>query len=93
MKKGFISHSPMKRRAENALEIRNFQGENYIWYCISYTDKDENKVYYSSIAKENDDAKDEVIYSEKVDGPFVCCNIQEFSEIMQNIELKTASRE
>lgn len=53
----------------------------------------ENKVYYSSIAKENDDAKDEVIYSEKVDGPFVCCNIQEFSEIMQNIEPKTASRE
>ena len=53
----------------------------------------ENKVYYSSIAKENDDAKDEVIYSEKVDGPFVCCNIQEFSEIMQNIKSKTASRE
>ena len=88
IKEGYTDHW-----AENALEIRNFQGENYIWYCISYTDKDENKVYYSSIAKENDDAKDEVIYSEKVDGPFVCCNIQEFSEIMQNIEPKTASRE
>lgn len=41
----------------------------------------------------NEDTKDEVIYSEKVDGPFVCCNIQEFSEIMQNIKSKTASRE
>ena len=88
IKEGYTDHW-----AENALEIRNFQGENYIWYCITYTDKDDNKVYYSSIAKENDDAKDEVIYSEKVDGPFVCCNIQEFSEIMQNIEPKTASRE
>lgn len=88
IKEGYTDHW-----AENALEIRNFQGENYIWYCISYTDKDENKVYYSSIVKENEDTKDEVIYSEKVDGPFVCCNIQEFSEIMQKIEPKTASRE
>jgi hypothetical protein len=88
IKEGYIDHW-----AEDALEIRNFNGADYIWYCISYTDKDEKKVYYSSIVKENDDAKDEVIYSEKVDGPFVCCNIQEFSEIMQNIEPKTASRE
>ena len=88
IKEGYTDHW-----AENALEIRNFQGENYIWYCISYTDKDENKVYYSSIAKENDDAKDEVIYSEKVDGPFVCCDIQEFAGIMQDLEPKTASRE
>lgn len=88
IKEGYTDHW-----AEDALEIRNFVGADYIWYCISYTDKDDNKVYYSSIVKEIEDAKDEVIYSEKKDGPFVCCDIQEFAGIMQDLEPKTASRE
>ena len=88
IKEGYTDHW-----AEDSLEICNFNGADYIWYCISYTDKDDNKVYYSSIVKEIDDAKDEVIYSEKKDGPFVCCDIQEFAGIMQDLEPKTASRE
>ena len=79
--------------AESALEICNFEGENYIWYCISYKDEDDNKVYYSSIVKEHEDSEDEVVYSQKVEGSFVCCNIQEFAKIMQNIDKKTATRE
>ena len=88
IKEGYTDHW-----AEDSLEIRNFNGADYIWYCISYTDKDDNKVYYSSIVKEIEDAKDEVIYSEKKDGPFVCCDIREFARIMQDLEPKTASRE
>ena len=87
-KEGYTDHW-----AEDSLEIRNFNGTDYIWYCITYTDKDDNKVYYSSIVKQIEDAKDEVIYSEKKDGPFVCCDIQEFAGIMQDLEPKTASRE
>ena len=79
--------------AESALEICNFEGENYIWYCISYKDEDDNKVYYSSIVKEHEDSEDEVVYSQKVEGSFVCCNIQEFAKIMQNKDAKRPSRE
>ncbi|MBO4921318.1 MAG: hypothetical protein J5372_05325 [Lachnospiraceae bacterium] len=79
--------------AESALEICNFEGENYIWYCISYKDEDDNKVYYSSIVKEHEDSEDEVIYSRKVEGPFICCDILKFAKIMQNKDAKRPSRE
>ena len=56
-------------------------GDTYYWFCVAYKDDDGDKTYYSVIAEETDDGR-EVVSAEEVDGPFVCCNLEEFSEML-----------
>ena len=78
---------------ENSVEIQNYNGKTYYWFCVAYTDEAENKTYYSVVAEETESEEEnkapirKVIYSEKVDGPFACCNIREFGKIIPE-ELK-----
>lgn len=78
---------------ENSVEIQNYNGKTYYWFCVAYKDEAENKTYYSVVAEEMESEEEnkapirKVIYSEKVDGPFACCNIREFGKIIPE-ELK-----
>lgn len=73
---GFADHW-----AEDSLEIDNYDGHTYYWFCVAYKDDDGDKTYYSVIAEETDDGR-EVVSAEEVDGPFMCCNLEEFSEML-----------
>lgn len=69
--------------AESSLEIENYEGRTYIWFCIRYEDESENKTYYSAIVEVNEDdpeQKYKVIRKEKVQNSFVCCDLDEFSK-------------
>ena len=69
--------------AESSLEIENYEGRTYIWFCIRYEDESENKTYYSAIVEVNEDdpeQKYKVIRKEKVQDSFVCCDLDEFSK-------------
>lgn len=69
--------------AESSLEIENYEGRTYIWFCIRYEDESENKTYYSAIVEVNEDdpeQKYKVIRKEKVQDSFVCCNLDDFSK-------------
>ena len=67
--------------AESSLEIDNYKGHTYLWFCVAYTDVEDNKTYYSVIAKVTDNGR-EVVSSKQVDGSFVCCDIEEFSSTL-----------
>ena len=67
--------------AESSLEIDNYKGHTYLWFCVAYTDAEDNKTYYSVIAKVTDNGR-EVVSSKQVDGSFVCCDIKEFSRTL-----------
>ena len=67
--------------AENSLEIDNYNGHTYYWFCVAYSDDDGNKTYYSVIAEETDNGR-EVICSQQVDGPFTCSDIEEFGRLL-----------
>ena len=69
--------------AENSLEIDNYNGNTYLWFCVAYKDDGGNKTYYSVIAKVTDNGR-EVVSSKQVDGSFVCCDIEEFSRILES---------
>ena len=69
--------------AESSLEIENYEGRTYIWFCIRYEDESENKTYYSAIVEVNEDdpeQKYKVIRKEKVQNSFVCCDLDDFSK-------------
>ena len=69
--------------AESSLEIENYEGRTYIWFCIRYEDGSENKTYYSAIVEVNEDdpeQKYKVIRKEKVQDSFVCCDLDDFSK-------------
>jgi hypothetical protein len=69
--------------AESSLEIENYEGKTYIWFCIRYEDESENKTYYSAIVEVNEDdpeQKYKVIRKEKVQDSFVCCDLDDFSK-------------
>ena len=74
--------------AVSSLEIENFDGRNYIWFCIRYEDESGSKTYYSAVVKETDSekrsSKYRLIHAEKVPEGFVCCNIDEFRRIMKD---------
>lgn len=63
---------------ESSLEIKNYNGKTYYWFCVRYED-DGVDSYYSTIAVKEGDSRD-VIYSKPVDGRFCCCDIEEFEE-------------
>ena len=69
---------------ESSLEIMNYEGGTYYWFCVAYEDEEENKTYYSAIARKDEDGRN-VIYLQQVDGPFFCCDIKEFTEIMESL--------
>ena len=69
--------------AENSLEIDNYNGNTYLWFCVAYKDDGGNKTYYSVIAKVTDNGR-EVVSSKQVDGSFVCCDIEKFSRILES---------
>ena len=71
--------------AESSLEIKNYNGRDYIWFCIRYEDESENKTYYSTIVeviKENEKTKYELVSKEQVSEGFVCCNLDAFSKMI-----------
>ncbi|MCR4776400.1 MAG: hypothetical protein K5869_08500 [Saccharofermentans sp.] len=71
--------------AENSLEIENYEGKTYIWFCIRYEDESENKTYYSAIVeviKENEKTKYELVCKEQVSEGFVCCDLNAFSKML-----------
>ena len=73
---------------ENSVRIENYNGGTYYWFCVAYMDEAENKTYYSAVAEEIESEEENnapvrrVVYSQKVDGPFACCNLREFSKII-----------
>lgn len=71
--------------AESSLEIENYKGRTYIWFCIRYEDESENKTYYSAIVeviKENEKTKYELVCKEQVSEGFVCCDLNAFSKML-----------
>lgn len=62
--------------ATSSLAIDNYNGKDYYWYCIGYTDADGDKTYYSEVV---DCEANKVVYLEQVDGPFFCSDITEFA--------------
>ena len=86
--------------AESSLMIKNYNGKNYIWFCISYGEEDDGKIYYSAGVEEKPCSEEgsaiagdtetsgvtyELIYFEETDGPFVCCDLNDFYGIMEKI--------
>ena len=69
--------------AENSLEIDNYNGHTYYWFCVAYKDENDNKTYYSVVAEQTDSGR-KMICSQRVDGSFTCCNIEEFSRILED---------
>ncbi len=69
--------------AENSLEIDNYNGHTYYWFCVAYKDENDNKTYYSVVAEQTDNGR-KMICSQQVDGSFTCCNIEEFNRILEN---------
>ena len=79
--------------AESSLMIENYEGKTYIWFCIRYEDHKDNKTYYSAIVElneEDSEHKYKVIWKEKVQDSFVCCNLDEFSDILFALESSAA---
>ncbi len=71
--------------AESSLEIENYEGRTYIWFCIRYEDESKNKTYYSAIVeviKDNEKTKYELVCKEQVNEGFVCCNLDAFSKMI-----------
>ena len=71
--------------AESSLEIENYEGKTYIWFCIRYEDESENKTYYSAIVEvinENEKTKYELVSKEQVSEGFVCCDLDAFSKML-----------
>lgn len=67
--------------AENSVQIDNYKGSTYYWFCVAYIDDEDNRTYYSVVAKDTDNGR-EVISSKQVEGPFVCCDIEEFGRLI-----------
>ena len=71
--------------AESSLEIENYEGKTYIWFCIRYEDEAGEKTYYSVIVeviKENEKTKYELVSKEQVSEGFVCCDLNAFSKML-----------
>ncbi|MCR5488766.1 MAG: hypothetical protein K6F03_01705 [Saccharofermentans sp.] len=71
--------------AESSLEIENYEGRTYIWFCIRYEDESENKTYYSAIVeviKENEKTKYKLVCKEQVSEGFICCDLNAFSKML-----------
>lgn len=71
--------------AESSLEIENYEGRTYIWFCIRYEDEAGEKTYYSVIVeviKENEKTKYELVCKEQVSEGFVCCDLDAFSKMI-----------
>lgn len=71
--------------AESSLEIENYEGRTYIWFCIRYEDEAGEKTYYSVIVEvieENEKTKYELVCKEQVNEGFVCCNLDAFSKMI-----------
>lgn len=78
---GMILEGYSDHWAENSMEIDNYNGHTYYWFCVAYKDDKGNKTYYSVVAEENDNGR-EVIFSQRAEGSFVCCDIEEFGRIL-----------
>ena len=75
------------RWAESSLEIKNYMGKDYIWFCIRYEDEAGEKTYYSAIVEvieEDAEHKYNVICRQKVQDSFVCCNMDTFSKMVSS---------
>ena len=70
--------------AENSIQIDNYNGNTYYWFCVAYIDDEDNRTYYSVVAKDTDDGR-KVINSKQVDGPFICCDIEEFDRMINGV--------
>lgn len=71
--------------AESSLEIENYEGRTYIWFCIRYEDDAGEKTYYSAIVEvinENEKTKYELVCKEQVSEGFVCCDLDAFSKML-----------
>ena len=71
--------------AENSIQIDNYKGCTYYWFCVAYIDDAGNRTYYSVVAKDTDSGR-KVISSQQVEGPFICCNIEEFDKIVDSAD-------
>ena len=79
---GMLKEEYSDHWAESSLEIDNYNGHTYYWFCVAYKDDKENKTYYSVIAEQTDNGR-KVVCSQQVDGSFICCNIEEFSKLLE----------
>ena len=68
--------------AENSIQIDNYNGCTYYWFCVAYIDDEDNRTYYSVVAKDTDNGR-KVINSKQVEGPFVCCDFEEFGKMIE----------
>ena len=71
--------------AESSLEIENYEGRTYIWFCIRYEDDAGEKTYYSAVFEEineNEKTKYELVCKEQVSEGFVCCDLDAFSKML-----------
>ena len=68
--------------AENSIQIDNYKGNTYYWSCVAFIDENDNRTYYSVVAKDTDNGR-KVISSKQVDGPFICCDIEEFGRMIK----------
>ena len=60
---------------EDSLQIQNYNGEIYYWYCVSFKNENGDKTYCSALAKEYGKGDRRIIRYEKTDGPFICCDL------------------
>ena len=60
---------------EDSLQINNYNGETYYWFCVSFKNENGDKTYCSAIAKEYVKGDRRIIRYEKTDSPFVCSDI------------------
>ncbi len=68
--------------AESSLKIENYNGHTYYWFCVAYKDDEENRTYYSVIAEGKDDGR-EAVSIRQTEGPFVCCDLEEFGSLLE----------
>ena len=80
--KGLMLDEYADHWVEDSLEIKNYEGQTYYWFCVAYEDDAENKTYYSAVARQDGDERT-LICLNPVDGPFCCCDINEFSRILE----------
>ncbi|MBR1507592.1 MAG: hypothetical protein IJ619_06290 [Eubacterium sp.] len=79
---GMVKEEYSDHWAEDSIQIENYNGQTYYWFCVAYIDDEDNRTYYSVVAEKTDDGR-KVIYSQQVDGPFVCCDLEEFARILE----------
>ncbi len=73
----------------NSLELKNYNDTNYYWLCMRYEKDSEtypDTIYYSIVCTRDDVGNKYIIYSQKVDEPFTCCNVQVLENIIDSLK-------